>query len=183
MVTTFSDDVRRASTWSIVLSAMIIAAGVFALIVPSAAGIAVTMVLGWLFLVSGALHVGFAWAAGRARAVVGEILIGMLYGIVGIYLIGNPSLGMQALTAAIAMYLLFEASLEFVLGFQLRGVPDSGWGWLVTDGVVTLLLAALIFSGWPANSVWALGTLAAVSMITSGVTRLIASVAVRRIAA
>lgn len=43
--------------------------------------------------------------------------------------------------------------------FQLRSVPNSGWEWLVGDGVVTLVLAVMIFSGWRANSIRALGTL------------------------
>ena len=48
------------------------------------------------------------------------------------------------------------------------------------DGIVTLALAAMIGSAWPISSVWAIGTLVGVSMFSSGITRLMVSVAMRR---
>jgi uncharacterized membrane protein HdeD (DUF308 family) len=71
--------------------------------------------------------------------------------------------------------------LEFVLSVQLRPLPGSGW--LLVDGIVTLLLAVMIGIGWPISSVWAIGTLVGVSMFFSGITRLMLSAAVRRIVA
>jgi uncharacterized membrane protein HdeD (DUF308 family) len=71
--------------------------------------------------------------------------------------------------------------LEFVLSFLLRPLPGSGW--LLVDGFVTMVIAAMIVSAWPISSVWAIGTLVGVSMFLSGITRLMLSVAVRRIVA
>jgi uncharacterized membrane protein HdeD (DUF308 family) len=76
---------------------------------------------------------------------------------------------------------VFEGVLEFVLSVQLRPLPGSGW--LLVDGIVTLLLAVMIGIGWPISSVWAIGTLVGVSMFFSGITRLMLSAAVRRIVA
>jgi len=119
--------------------------------------------------------------AGRANAVVWEILLGILYGGVGVYLLARPGAGLASLTLALAFYLVLEGALEFVLSFQLRPLPGSGW--LMVDGIVTLVLAAMIGSAWPISSVWAIGTLVGVSMFFSGITRLILSVAARRIVA
>ena len=55
-----------------------------------------------------------------------------------------------------------------------------GAGWVIFDGVVTLLLALLIYMGWPSSSAWAIGTLVGVCMIISGVSRIMISVAVRK---
>jgi uncharacterized membrane protein HdeD (DUF308 family) len=74
-----------------------------------------------------------------------------------------------------------ESVLEFILSFQLRPAPGSGW--LLFDAIVTLALAGMIWSAWPLSSVWAVGTLAGVSMFSSGITRLMLSIAVRRNAA
>ena len=73
-------DVRKATNWSIVFSALMIVSGILALIVPSISGIAVTLVVGWLLIVSGAFHLGFAWRASHAGMAVWEILIAILYG-------------------------------------------------------------------------------------------------------
>jgi uncharacterized membrane protein HdeD (DUF308 family) len=57
-----------------------------------------------------------------------------------------------------------------------------GSGWLFVDGVITLLLAVLILRTWPVDSVWVLGTLLGVSMLFSGMARLMISLAARRVA-
>ena len=49
------------------------------------------------------------------------------------------------------------------------------------DDLVTLLLALFIGFHWPSSSAWAIGTLVGVSLIMSGVTRVMMSLAVRRL--
>ena len=171
-------DVHQSTTWSIVLSASMILAGILALVVPAMTGVAVTLVIGWLLIISGILHLGFAWRAGGPGAVVWEILLAVVYGAIGLYLLANPVIGLEAITLALAMYLVCEGALEFVLAFVLR--PLLGSGWLLVDGIVTLLLAVLIWRGWPTSSTWVVGTLVGISMFFSGLTRLMLSVAVRR---
>jgi uncharacterized membrane protein HdeD (DUF308 family) len=158
-----------------------IATGVLAIALPQVAGIAVTTVVAWLLMFSGALHLVFAWRAGRARVVIWEILVGVAYGVIGFYVLAQPIAGLASLTLMLAIYLFVEGMLEFVLAFELRSLP--GTGWLLFDGVVTLVLAVMIWSTWPSSSLWVLGTLVGVSMFFSGITRLMLSMAVRRVAA
>ena len=87
--------------------------------------------------------------------------------------------GLASLTIAFAVYLLLEAILEFVLGFILRPLPGSRW--LLFDGIVTLILAVMIWRSWPSSSAWAIGTLVGVSMLFSGASRLMLSLAVRSV--
>ena len=88
---------------------------------------------------------------------------------------------MASLTLAVAMYLLIEGVLEFVLSLQLRPAPGSGW--LLADGIITLVLAVMIWSTWPSSALWVVGTLVGISMFFSGITRLMLSMAVRRMTA
>jgi uncharacterized membrane protein HdeD (DUF308 family) len=62
----------------------------------------------------------------------------------------NPVAGLASLTIALAIYLFLEAVLEFVLGFKLRPLPGSGW--LLFDGIITLILAVMIWRTWPSSS-------------------------------
>ena len=181
MANSITADVHKATTWSMVLSALMIAAGVAAIGVPVIAGVTVTAIIGWLLVFSGLLHVAFAWRARRVGAVLWEVLLGMVYGAIGFYLLASPVTGLASLTLAIAIYLLIEGVLEFVLSFQLRPAPGSGW--LLVDGVITLVLAVLIWSTWPSSALWVVGTLVGISMFFSGITRLMLSMAVRRIVA
>jgi uncharacterized membrane protein HdeD (DUF308 family) len=181
MANTLSADVHRAATWSVVLSVLMIVAGVLAIGLPMMAGFAVTVVVGWLLIVSGMLHLAFAWRGANAAAVVWELLLGVAYGAIGYYVLAHPVAGLASLTFAVAVYLFVEGVLEFVLSFQLR--PAPGAGWLLVDGIITLVLAVMIASTWPSSTAWVVGTLVGISMLFSGVTRLMLSTAVRRIVA
>jgi uncharacterized membrane protein HdeD (DUF308 family) len=174
-------DVHRATTWLIVLSVLIMLAGLIAMAVPLIAGIAFTLVVGWMLMFTGVVHLVFAWRAGRPAMVVWQVLLGLAYGFIGFYVLFNPIAGLAGLTFAIAVYLLVEGILELVLSFQLR--PAVGNGWLLFDGIVTIILSVMIWSSWPSSAAWAVGVLVGVSMFFSGLTRLMLSVAARRVVA
>jgi uncharacterized membrane protein HdeD (DUF308 family) len=65
---------------------------------------------------------------------------------------------------------LVQGVISILGALQLRPVP--GWGWWLFDGVITLLLAFLIFSGWPQNSVRIIALLVGIVLIISGANRL-----------
>lgn len=170
--------VKKSLTWSIILSVLMIAAGMLAIIVPPLAGIVVTVFVGWLLIFSAGAHFVFAWHSRSTNAAIWEVLIGILYLLVGGYLLINPILGVASLTFALAVYFVVEAVLEFVFSFRLRLMPGSGW--LLFDGIITAILAIIIWRTWPLSSAWVLGTLAGISMLFSGVARLMLSLAARR---
>jgi uncharacterized membrane protein HdeD (DUF308 family) len=170
---------KKSLNWSIAFSVLMIVAGILAIAVPPAAGLAVNIVVAWLLLLSGAMHLVFAWHTRTAGAAVWEVLLGLLYGVIGIYLLAQPLAGLAALTLALAIYLFLESVLEFTVWGSLRRMPGAGW--LLFDGVVTLLLAILIFETWPSNTEWVLGTLVGISMLLSGTSRLALSLGVRHL--
>ena len=86
-------EVRQSATWSIVLSVLMIIGGVLALAIPPVAGLTVTVTFGWLLIITGALHLGFAWRGEGAAAIIGEIAIALLYGAVGLYMLARPVAG------------------------------------------------------------------------------------------
>jgi uncharacterized membrane protein HdeD (DUF308 family) len=78
----------------------------------------------------------------------------------------------------LASLFLIEGILNITLYFKVRSVQRSSW--LLIDGIITLLLGLLIYIQWPSSSAWAIGTLVGVSMIMSGLTRIMLSSAVRK---
>jgi uncharacterized membrane protein HdeD (DUF308 family) len=69
---------------------------------------------------------------------------------------------------------------DLVAYFPARAIPGSGW--ILFDGIVTLILGVLVWRQWPSSSLWVIGTLVGISMIFTGMTRLMLSLAVRRLA-
>jgi uncharacterized membrane protein HdeD (DUF308 family) len=106
------------------------------------------------------------------------MLIGIVDVVGGVYLAFHPGLALESLTLVVAVIFFLESVLEIVVFFQFRAL--SGSGWILFDGIVTLLLAYLIWRPWPSSSVWAIGILLGVSLIVSGFTRLMLTVAARK---
>jgi uncharacterized membrane protein HdeD (DUF308 family) len=171
--------VRKSLGWSIGLSVLMIVAGILAIVIPPAAGIAVTVLFGWLLVFSGAAHWVFGWQTRSTGGLIWELLLGAVYIAAGVYLLWNPVVGMVSLTLALAIYLFAESILEFILAVRLRPMPGSGW--LFVDAVITLVLAIIIWRTWPVSSGWVLGLLVGFSMLFSGVSRLMLSLAARRL--
>jgi len=172
--------VRESIGWSIVLSVLMIVAGILAIALPQIAGVAVNILVGWMLVFSGGAHLVYAWQTRHNRGFVWELLLGILYFFVGAYLLFNPITGLVSLTLALSFYLLVEGILEFVLSYMLRSMPGAGW--LLFDGIVTEILAFMIWRTWPWSSDWAIGTLVGVSMVFGGVSRLMISLMARRLA-
>ena len=171
--------VKKSVGWSIALSVLMIVAGILAIASPLAAGVAVNIFVAWLLVFSGAVHLVFAWYRPSTGGLLWELLVGILYIFIGGYLVVHPVAGLASLTLALAIYLLVEAVLEFVLGFTLRPLPGSGW--LLVDGIITLILAVMIWRTWPSSTGWVIGTLVGISMLFSGTSRLMLSLAARSV--
>jgi uncharacterized membrane protein HdeD (DUF308 family) len=178
---TVRGEIRQSTTWSIVLSVLMIVSGLLAIAIPPVAGLTVTVMFGWLLIVTGALHLGFAWREHGATAVIGELAVAALYGAIGFYMLARPVAGLASLTLAIAAYLVVKGVLESVVAFNLRPLP--GTGWLLFDGILTVAIAAMIAAAWPVSAAWTVGVLVGVAMVSSGFARLMVSTAVRRLVA
>jgi len=177
-MTTVLRKVRESATWSIVFSVLMMIGGLLAMVIPSVAGLTVTVMIGWLLVVAGVLHLGFAWRGDRAATIIGEIVLAVLYAAIGVYLLARPVPGLASLTLLITIYLVVKGLVEGAIAFKLRPLPGSGW--LLFDGILTLVIAAMIGAAWPASSTWAVGVLVGVALFSSGLARLMVAVAIRR---
>jgi uncharacterized membrane protein HdeD (DUF308 family) len=179
--TTVGTIVKKSVGWSIGLSVLMILAGFLAIAVPQAAGIAVNLLVAWLLVFCGAAHLVFAWHTRTTGGMLWGLLLGILYIYVGVYLLLHPVAGLASLTLALAIYLFAEGVLELILSFRLRPMPGSRW--LLFDAIITLILAVMIWRTWPSSTEWVVGTLVGISMLFSGISRLMLSLAARRLVA
>jgi uncharacterized membrane protein HdeD (DUF308 family) len=176
-----SDIVRQASTLSILWGVLLICLGVLGVGSPLVAAIAVNVVIAWLIVLAGVVHLIVAFHSREAGSVIWRLLVGLAYICFGVYLIARPVVGVVSLTLVLASLFLVEGVLDIALFFKVRTVARSSW--ILLDGIVTLLLGLMIYVQWPSSSAWAIGTLVGVSLIFSGVTRVMLALAVRKAAA
>jgi uncharacterized membrane protein HdeD (DUF308 family) len=173
-----ADIVRRASTLSILWSVSLIILGVLAVGAPMIAAVAVNAAISWLIVLAGVVHLAVAFHRREAGSMIWRALIGLAYIFFGVYLITHPAIGVASLTLVLASLFLVEGVFDIALFFQVRAI--RGTSWILFDGIITLLLGLMIYMQWPSSSAWAIGMLVGVSMIFSGVTRLMLSLAVRK---
>lgn len=148
----------------------LIVLGIVAIAVPLFAGAIVTSLFGVLLLLAGVAHLIYAWSARGAGSHLLMGLVGVVYLLVGIYLILHPARALVTLTLLLAMYFLVEGAVELVVYFRTRTGHHAGW--MLWNGLVTLILAVVILAQWPFSSVWVLGTLVGISLLMSGIARL-----------
>ena len=172
---------NKASGWSIAWGVLLIVLGMMAIGQPLLAAVAVNALVGWLIVLGGVVHLVLAFHARGAGSVIWRLLVGLAYICIGGYLLTHPLLGVASLTLLLASLFLIEGVLDIVLYAKLR--PARGANWVLFDGLVTLLLSLLIWIHWPSSSAWAIGTLVGVSLIMSGVARVMMSLAVRHVTA
>jgi uncharacterized membrane protein HdeD (DUF308 family) len=170
--------VRNTSTVSILWGALLIVLGMMAIGSPFLAAVAVNVVVAWLLVLAGVVHLMLAFRAHGAGSRTWKILVGIAYLCFGGYMIVHPVLGVATLTLVLASLFLIEGILNIVMFVKMR--PAQGSSWLLIDGIITLLLGLLIYMQWPSSSAWAIGTLVGISMIFSGVARVMMSLAARK---
>jgi len=105
----------------------------------------------------------------------------VLFAAVGFYMLARPVAGLASLTLMVAGYLAVKGVLEGAIALRFRPLPGSGW--LLLDGILTVVIAALIAATWPVSRAWTVGVLVGIAMMSSGFARLMLSIAVRRVVA
>jgi uncharacterized membrane protein HdeD (DUF308 family) len=156
--------------WSVFLGILLLIAGVLSLTLPHVAGIAAGLFFGWLVLCAGVAHLIYAWSEHGAGHILWQILIGLVYMAAALYMLIFPMAGMAVLTLVLAFYIAVAGILdiaEFAALHRLRGA-----GWFLADGIISLILAGLIFAHWPSRSFWVVGVLVGISLLFSGIARL-----------
>ena len=171
-------ELRHAFGGSIAIAILLTLAGLFAILLPLVSGVAVTLIVGWFFTMAGVLHFFFAWKTHTTSGVIWEFLLGFLYLFSGFYLIFRPIAGLASLTLFLAAYFLVKGIVQFVHFFMVQ--PRHGSWWLLFDGIVSLILAILIWKAWPTSSLWVVGTLVGISLLFTGFSRLMLTLTARR---
>jgi uncharacterized membrane protein HdeD (DUF308 family) len=173
-----TDVFKKVTGMSIGLAVLMIVLGFLAVALPLATGIGVSILVGWIVVFGGFTYVAYAFTAEGAGAFLWRMLIGIVYVVGGFYLVFHPALALQSLTLVLAAILIAEGVLQMIVFFKFRSLPGSGW--VLFDGIVTLLLGFMIAYPWPFSAGWAIGTLVGINLLVSGFTRLMYSVAARK---
>jgi uncharacterized membrane protein HdeD (DUF308 family) len=167
--------------WFAITASIFIVLGLAAMVAPAIAGLAVAVLVGWLLILGSIVNAIEAFKGGGVAHVMWQLLVACVYFVGGAYFLAYPLIGLGTLTLALAGILLAEGIMKIIAFVQLQ--EEEGSLWLLLNGCVTLLLAGLIWFGWPSSSVWAIGTIVGINLLMSGILRLVYGGSVSRILA
>lgn len=145
------------------LGILTVLAGAVALAFPLAAGVGVTVVVGAFLALGGLVHV-VDGLRGPSRHLL-EILVGLLYLVVGALVVIQPTVAALSLVLLLAFLLWFGGAIRMTAAFtaqaQHRGLAALG-------GLCAFVLGFLVLRASPAQAVWTLGLFVGIEMLFSG---------------
>jgi uncharacterized membrane protein HdeD (DUF308 family) len=147
---------------------ILVVLGLLAVAVPIVAGLAVAILFGWLFLISGIVGLVTTFAMRRAPGFWWALLSAVLGIVVGGWLLVQPALGLVSLTYLLIAFFIIEGIATIMFALEHKGALSGRWGWMLVSGIVDLFLAAVILVGLPGTVAWALGLIVGINMVFGG---------------
>ena len=155
--------------------------GLLALARPMIATLAVEIFAAWLFLVGGIVGLAGLFTAWKTPGFVWGLIRALMAIAIGVLLLWRPMAGVLTLTLLLAAFFAAQGITQIIAALTQRAALPGSWGWVLVSGIIDLVLAAIIISGWPGTAAWVLGLLVGVNLIMSGVALVVTALACRRV--
>ena len=147
---------------------LLLVLGFIAIVIPPIATLAVTILLGWLFLLSGVMGLYTTFMMRHAPGFWWSLLSAALALLVGASLLAMPASGALSLTVVLVAFFMIEGVISIMFALDHKRELTGRWGWMVASGVVDLVLGVMILSGLPSTAAWAIGLLVGINMLFGG---------------
>jgi len=144
--------------------------GLAAMIVPPLASLAITIFLGWMFLISGIGGLILTFWARQMPGFWWSLISAALAVLAGGILLARPVQGVLTLTIVVGAYFLAEGVATIMYALEHRRELSSRWSWLLIAGILDLAVSFIIIAGLPGSAEWALGLLIGINLLFGGAT-------------
>ena len=143
-------------------------AGLAAMAFPVLGSLAVELTTAIAFLAAGLIGIAAFFRSGMRGEMAAELIAAVLYLIMGAVLLADPLTGLLSMTLFVAAAFVAAGIYRIVAAFRMK--PAQGWGWVLTNGAVSVLLGLMLAAQFPVSGFWALGLLAGVNLLFGGMT-------------
>ncbi|WP_293948527.1 HdeD family acid-resistance protein [Sneathiella sp.] len=180
------DDLRQkmsielAKHWKLIMfqGLLIALLGAGAILLPQFATLVVNIFIGWLLIIGGIFRALTLFQSPRMPGMAWSALAALLAIVLGVLLVAKPVEGMMTLTMIMVAFFIIQGVLSILLSLHFRRIVRS-WGWTLLSGIVDLILAYLIWQGWPDTATWAIGLLVGINMLFAGMALITAAISLR----
>src|SRR6476646_9403329 len=154
--------------------------GLAAMIVSPLASLAVTIFLGWMFLISGVAGLIVTFWARQMPGFWWSLFSAALAVLAGLILLARPMQGVLTLTIVVGAYFLAEGVATSMYALEHRRELSERWSWLLVSGLMDILIAFLIITGLPGSAEWAIGLLVGINLVLGGASLIGMALAARK---
>ncbi len=142
--------------------------GIAAIALPPIATLAFTIIIGWIFLISGVVGLFTTFWARHVPGFWWSLISAIIAIAAGVVLLLWPITGTLSLTLVLIAFFVIEGIVSIMYAIEHRNQLTGRWGWMLVSGIIDLILAGIIFAGLPGTAVWALGLLVGINMLFGG---------------
>jgi len=172
-------ELRRNWGWLLALGILLIFLGVIALVDSVAVSVISMIFFGWVLLFAGIIQAVQAFRHRMGNHFFLHVLNAVFSFVVGLMLLRNSLAGLLVITLLMAAYFIVAGIFRIVAASAVR-VPGSGW--LLVDGIISLILGVLVWTQWPIAALWIIGLFIGINLITTGCSQVMLAFVVRRLA-
>lgn len=174
------EGLRQNSAWVTGVGVLALIVGLISIASPLMTGVAITLTVGFLLIAGGVGQCLLAFRAGAFGRALLVFLIGLVMLSAGGYMVSKPVAALASITLILAAYFLVAGIFAIIAAMQLR--PANGWGWMLANAIITLILGWMLWRQWPLSGAWAVGVLFGVQLVSTGASLLAIGGAIRGLA-
>jgi uncharacterized membrane protein HdeD (DUF308 family) len=174
------EEVRKHTTWFLVVGIALVILGMVAIGSAVAMTIVSVVFLGCLLIIGGIFEVIHGFSHRPWSGFFINLLGGVLYAVAGLVMVANPALAAVTLTLVIAVMLIVAGLFRLFIALS---TPLHHRGWLILNGAISILLGVMIWRSWPVSGLWVIGMFIGIDMIFDGWTEIMLALSVRRLPA
>jgi uncharacterized membrane protein HdeD (DUF308 family) len=162
----------------LLLGIALVVCGTVCIVDPLIGSIASVLFLGFVLLAGGIAQIISSVWAGKWSGMLLHLLMGLLYVIVGYMIIERPGVSMTVVTTFIVFFLILAGLFRIVSSLVIR---FHDWGWVLLNGLITLILGLIIHGQMPTASLWVIGLFVGIELIFNGWAWVMLSFGLRRV--
>jgi uncharacterized membrane protein HdeD (DUF308 family) len=174
-----NQQLSNSTIWIIAFGVLMIVAGAGAIAMPFLFSGAIATIMAWVLLAGGFIRLVHAFQSRSAPGFWLKCAVGGLYLLVSLLLFTGYIGQSLGLTLALGIMVFIQGILEILLSLQLR--PAEGRFWVLSSGVIAIVIGILLSANRPLGAVWLIGLLLGSSLIITGTWFILLALGIRGI--
>ncbi len=144
----------------------LIGIGVVTALLPAVTGAPVMILTGLLLLTAGLLRAWFGWRSWSDGKGAMGLVLGALAAACGLAIVVSPVATLETVASIVAAYMALDGIATLV--FATQADDEDGRRWMGGEALLSILLGASMWFGWPLSGVRALGVLLGAKLVSAG---------------